>query len=364
MGLYKRDSVWWMSFTHNGKQIRRSTETDDRKLAIRIFDKLRGEIAEGKWFEKLPGKDYTFTELINKYLEEYSAVNKAKSSNLRDKGIAKHLREYFGNIILTDITPRQISEYKVKRRKDGVSPRTINYELTVIGHAFNIAMREWGWVENNPVNKVQKERINNAIERWLTLDEEKKLLFSSPKWLQEIIVFAINTGLRESEILDLKWSQIDLDRRTIIILEQKNRGVDTLPLNETALNVLLDKNESEHTATGLVFTNPKKERIGTSHLIKSFHKAIRISGIAKLRFHDLRHTFASRLVQGGADLFSVQKLGRWRNTSMVMRYAHHQPESLRSAIEVMDKVGGGIITNLSQSLKNRSGKPFLKIVTG
>jgi len=210
---------------------------------------------------------------------------------------------------------------------------------------------------------VHKERVNNTIERWLTLDEEKKLLFSSPRWLQEIIVFAINTGLRESEILDLKWSQVDFDRRTMIILEQKNRGVDTLPRNETALNVLLSKNEAEHTATGLVFTNPKKERIGTSHLIKSFHKAIKRSGIAKLRFHDLRHTFASRLVQGGADLFSVQKLGRWKNTSMVMRYAYHQPESLRSAIEVMDKVGNGIIANLSQSPKNQSGKQFLKVIT-
>ncbi|MGA2553260.1 MAG: site-specific integrase [Smithella sp.] len=215
----------------------------------------------------------------------------------------------------------------------------------------------------NPVSMVHKERVNNTIERWLTLDEEKKLLFSSPRWLQEIIVFAINTGLRESEILDLKWSQVDFDRRTMIILEQKNRGVDTLPRNETALNVLLSKNEAEHTATGLVFTNPKKERIGTSHLIKSFHKAIKRSGIAKLRFHDLRHTFASRLVQGGADLFSVQKLGRWKNTSMVMRYAYHQPESLRSAIEVMDKVGNGIIANLSQSPKNQSGKQFLKVIT-
>jgi integrase len=126
---------------------------------------------------------------------------------------------------------------------------------------------------------------------------------------------------------------------------------------------LLSKNEAEHTATGLVFTNPKKERIGTSHLIKSFHKAIKRSDIAKLRFHDLRHTFASRLVQGGADLFSVQKLGRWKNTSMVMRYAYHQPESLRSAIEVMDKVGNGIIANLSQSPKNQSGKQFLKVIT-
>src|SRR5208337_4891744 len=127
-------------------------------------------------------------------------------------------------------------------------------------------IREWGWIENNPVSKVKKEKVNNTIERWLTLDEEKKLLLASPRWLQEIIVFAINTGLRQSEILDMKWSQVDLARRTIIILEQKNRSVDTLPLNETALNVLLEKNQFKVNTTDLVFPNQENKRIGTSHL--------------------------------------------------------------------------------------------------
>ena len=77
MGLFKRGSVWWMSFTYQGKQMRRSTETDDRKLAKRILDKVRGEIAEGKWFEKLPGEHKTFKELMEKYMEEHSARNKA-----------------------------------------------------------------------------------------------------------------------------------------------------------------------------------------------------------------------------------------------------------------------------------------------
>lgn len=76
MGLYKRGGIWWMSFVYNGRQIRKSTETDDKKLAKRILDKVRGQIAEGKWFERLPGEDYAFKEMINKYLEEYSAQNK------------------------------------------------------------------------------------------------------------------------------------------------------------------------------------------------------------------------------------------------------------------------------------------------
>lgn len=93
-------------------------------------------------------------------------------------------------------------------------------------------------MKENPVKKVSKEKANNMIERWLTLEEEQKLLASSPRRLKEIITFAINTGLLLSEILDLKWPRVDLSRKTITILEeQKNKGRDTLPLSEGALTV-------------------------------------------------------------------------------------------------------------------------------
>ena len=348
MGLYKRGSAWWMSFTHNGEQFRRSTETDDKKLAIRIFDKLKGEIAEGKWFPHLEGEDRTFNELMDRYMKEYSAISKAPKSHLRDKGLEKHLRRFFGDSVLTQITPKMISEYKLRRREEGVSPRTINYELTVMGHAFNLAMKEWEWVKDNPLMRVRKERVNNKIERWLSLDEEQKLLAASPFWLQEIITFAIHTGLRQGEIMDLKWSQIDSRRKTVIILEQKNRSVDTLPLNATALGVLTKKAPCVLEPDKLVFVNHLGNRIGSSVLIRAFHLAKKKAGISKLRFHDLRHTFATRLVQNGVDLFTVQKLGRWKNTSMVMRYAHHCTESLRAGIEVMDSLKPPVITNLSQ----------------
>ena len=221
MGLYKRGSVWWMSFSHNGEQLRRSTETEDKKLAIRIFDKLKGDIAEGNWFEQQPGEGYKFRDLAEKYMTEYSAVNKAASSHKRDKSLFKNLLNTFGDYYLTEITPAMISDYKVKRRKAGASARTINYELTVMSHAFNIAMKEWELANDNPVKRVRKDRVNNQIERWLTLDEERRLLDASPKWLRDIIVFAINTGMRQSEILDLKWGQIDMDRRTLTIYSKR-----------------------------------------------------------------------------------------------------------------------------------------------
>ncbi len=95
MGLYKRGSVWWMSFICQGKQYRKTTETEDKKLAQRILDKVKGEIAEGKWFEKLPGEDKTFVEMIEKYMAEHSARNKAPSSYERDKSLKKHLVNFF-----------------------------------------------------------------------------------------------------------------------------------------------------------------------------------------------------------------------------------------------------------------------------
>ncbi len=363
MGIYKRGGVWWMSFVYQEKQIRRSTETADRKLAQRIFDKVKGEIAEGKWFERLPGEDYTFGDLMKKYLEEYSLVNKAPSSHKRDKSIAKNLLGTFEKRFLPDITSKDISEYKIRRREEGVSPRTVNYELTLMSHAFNIAIREWEWVKENPVKNVSKERVHNQIERWLTLDEEQRLLKVSPKWLQEIIVFAINTGFRQSEILDLKWPQIDFERRTVTISEQKNRGVDTLPLNETVMKLLRGRVGTVRSESDYVFPNTNYDRKGNRLLLKAFYSALKKSGVKNFRFHDLRHTFATRLVQNGVDLYTVQKLGRWKNTSMVMRYAHHYPESLRSGIEVMDKIKFGNITNLSQSRKRKGYKPKLKLVT-
>jgi len=351
MGLFKRGQTWWMRFTFKGRQIRESTETEDKKLAERIYHKVLGEIAEGKWFEKLPGEEKTFREMMEKYLVEHSARNKALSSHIRDKSLKKHLVQHLGDLTLAEINPKLISEYKTKRIEQGASPRTVNYELALMGHAFNLAIKEWEWCKDNPVSKVSREKVNNFIERWLTDEEEERLLKVSRKWLQDLIVFALNTGLRQSEMLSLQWPQIDLFRKTVTILEQKNEGKDILPLNKKALEVLKSRAKIRHINTTLVFFTSKGTRISCRNLLRAFYTANKKVGIEGFRWHDLRHTFATRLVQERVDIYTIQRLGRWKDISMVKRYAHHSPESLRAGVEVLDKVIKKISTNLAQSNK-------------
>ncbi len=154
----------------------------------------------------------------------------------------------------------------------------------------------------------------------------------------------MNTGLRQGEILSLRWSQIDSGRRTLTILEQKNRGRDTLPLNGKAVEVLRRRAKIRHIKTDLVFYSGNGTRINDGNLRRAFYSAVRKAGIERLGFHDLRHTCFTRMVQAGVDPYTVQRPGRWKGISMVMRYAHHSPESLRGGVEAIDKVYHNFIT--------------------
>jgi integrase len=335
MGLFKRGSVWWMNFVYQGKQHRRSTETDDPKLAKRILDKVKGEIAGGKWFERLPGEERTFEDLMEKYMQEYSIPKKASSK--RDQTSLLHLKPFFGKCLLPEVTPSLLNEYKVMRRLGGAAPATINREMALMKHAYSLAVREWEWTRDNPVKKISMEKENNKRDRWLTDEEEKKLLEEASEWLREIIVFALNTGMRLGEILSLTWKATDLDRRTATIFKSKNGEKRTIPLNETALEVLKRRSKVRSQKCDLVFYSENHTRFDYSNLEKAFHSALAKASIEDFRFHDLRHCFATKLVQRGVDLYKVQLLLGHKTPLMTQRYAHHYPESLREGVEALGR---------------------------
>jgi len=341
MGLFKRGQVWWMSLTYDGKHYRRSTETENRKLAQRIFDKVKGEIAEGKWFERLPGEDKTLQDMMEKYLVEHASK---KAAFGRFKTCAKNLTASMGDLTLTKVTPKVINAYKTKRAESGVKPATINRELACLSKAFSLAVKEWEWLNGNPVSRVSREKENNKRDRWLTHEEEEKLIKVSPNWLRELIVFALNTGMRMGEIISLTWEAVDLNRKTVTVVKSKNDERRTIPINEIVLELLKARSKVRLIKPDLVFFSQTNELYKNYNIGRAFTYVGRKAGIKDFTFHDLRHTFATRLVQSGVDLYRVSNLLGHKSLSMTQRYSHHCPDSLRGAVDIL-----GRFTILSQS---------------
>lgn len=354
MGLYKRGQVWWIRFSYQGKRIRKSTETSDKALAKRVYDKILGEVAERKWFEQSPGEDKTVAELLDKYLNDYALSHKSPGTIEWNRVIIQELKEFFKDKMIRDLTPEHILRYKMQCKGRGLAPATVNHRLGLLRHAFNLAMKEWDWARENPAAKVGRERVRNARDRWLTFDEESRLLkacLSRPKntslkkapvkgiWLKEIILFALNTGMRQDEILSLAWSEVDLLRRTVTVLKSKNGEKRTIPLNQKMTDLLKKKGSVRRADSSFVFPSLSGTKIIRRNLLRAFYASVERAGITGFRFHDLRHTFATRLVQAGVDLYKVAKLLGHKDIRMTQRYAHHYPESLRDGVEVLDRLG-------------------------
>ena len=272
---------------------------------------------------------------MGRYLKE-RAVLKAPKSHLRDCQALNHLLPVFGEMVLGEISPKSLAAYKAQRRIEQAAPATINKELQLVRHAFNIAMREWEWCRENPMHRVSMEQVRNEVDRWLTANEEERLLAASSPWLQEIILFALHTGMRQGEILNLRWEEVDFTRGTLMVMKSKNGTRRTIPLNSTVYALLAAKQAATGTSCGPVFTSPLGNTLQVRFLVREFCDARDRAGIPDFRFHDMRHTFATRLVQRGIDLYKVQRLLGHKTGTMTQRYAHHSPESLRDGVNVLD----------------------------
>jgi integrase len=272
--------------------------------------------------------------LMDRYMTEHSKPK--KRSWLRDEVSLSHLKPFFGSKTLEEISPEMISQYKARRYVENAKPATINRELSLAKHAFNLGLKEWGWCKENPFCKVKMEKENNARDRVLGYDEEDRLLDVCPKWLRDIVTFALHTGARLGEILELTWKDVDIFRKVVVIHQGKTGHTKTIPLTPTAVGILIEKGKVRNLYFNLVFHTTKGSRITNRNLERTFTNALKKAKIENFHFHDLRHTFASRLAMAGKDLYLIQKLLGHREPRMVQRYAHHSIESLRSGIDVLE----------------------------
>lgn len=322
MGLYHRGKIFWFSITYQGKRIQESLKTDNRKLAEKLYAKVLTDIVEGRYFETTKAKTIKFQDMTDKYLKEHA--------HSRDTLTVKTLMMFFSGYMIAQITTKAIAEYRNMRLKS-VKPATVYQELALLRRMFNVAIKEWEWCKDNPVSRLSFSVGNrNARDRWLTMEEEKLLLekATNPEWLRSLLTVALHTGMRRGEILDLRWQNVDLLKRLIRIVKSKNGEKRSIPMSNTLFNLFKEMNVRD--ISGKVFP------ISKSSVRHAFDKVVEKVNLKDFWFHDLRHTFATRLVQNGVDLYKVKELLGHKTITMTMRYAHHYPESLRSSVEVLD----------------------------
>ncbi|NIM20708.1 MAG: tyrosine-type recombinase/integrase [Candidatus Latescibacteria bacterium] len=282
----------------------------------------KAEIAQDRF--KIPKKRRPpkFEAVCYRYMEH---AKKSKRSWKRDEETLKLAKTFFKRKRIDEISSWDVERFKASRVKR-VSKSTVNRELAILKRLFNLAI-DWNLVAKNPVKKVAMYRIEEKVMRVLSQEEEQRLIYAAAPHFKPLIIVAINTGMRRGELLDLQWEQLDLQSSTITIKQSKNGKVRHIPINKKAQEALESIPEPHE---GHVFLY---RGLPTKAVKTAFAGAVRRAGIQCCRFHDLRHTFATRLVLAGVDLATVMQLMGHASISTTMKYAHPSPPHKREAVE-------------------------------
>lgn len=344
--MFKRSGSrnYYTSIRVDGIRRVRSLGTSDHKLAKVIESKLRVKVAEGKSLDLPKGAYTTVSKLLDRYLLKHSA--KYKKSHKSDLHNAKYIRKFFGEMKLTDVTPSVISDYESKRDDDGVSQSTIRLELSLLSHAFTLALKKWGLVHSHPFALHPLPKAADGRIRYLKPGERSRLYKAVRKrqtWMYPIVVTFLETGARATNVLTMMWSQVDFKRRLVIFFETKSGKPVTLPMSDLLYETLIaHKNEQETNKVmsedSYVFPrlHPKD---GQPRKANSFWKAFRRlcvrARIEDLSPHDMRHDCATRLVSAGVPLRVVKEWLGHSDIKTTMKYSHFaEPDAaFRDAVE-------------------------------
>lgn len=328
-GVYKQGKNWYIDY-YVGERRKRECAGPCKRTARNALRKIKVEIAEGKYLDKQTVEKIKFVDFAEQYLELYCKHNHKPGSTKKDINAAGILKRYFADKYLDEITTFQVERFKAEFIKT-VKPATVNRRLAFLKAMLNRAI-EWGKIKENPASKVKMFRENNQRMRFLEREEINKLLDNADGYVKNIIIVAINTGIRRGEILKLKWRDIDLNNSMIYLNDTKNSESRQVPINN-AVRTALIKTE-KHKDSPYIFCKPTGQP--RFDIRKSFLQAQKKSGIMNFRFHDLRHTFASQLVMSGIDLNTVRELLGHKSIQMTLRYSHLSPMHKKRAVDILD----------------------------
>jgi integrase len=356
MTLYQRGKVWWYEFEFRGQRIRESSRSRTKSIAERIERERRRQLELGSAGLQEIKRPSLFTVAIKAYIAEREPHWSPKTTVL-EKISQRHLEPHFSRLLLTDIKGEHISRYQQARLKEGASPRSINIDVALLRQLLK---KHRIWANIQPDVKMLRERSD--VGRALTADQQHRLLAACKKShsrsLYPSVLLSLHTGLRNGELRLLRWRQIDLIEKQITVGKSKTAGGEgrVVPLSDTAFSVLQDWRRQFPDAAPAHYVFPT-ERYGLAGedgylegKMKAYNTdptkpigswkvawtAARTSAKVDCRWHDMRHTFVSRMAESHASDATIMALAGHLSRKMMERYSHTRAEAKKLAIAVLD----------------------------
>jgi integrase len=323
--------------------------TFNRKTdATKWASNTEAAIREGRYFKTSEARKHTLAELVDRYVRD--VLPQKPKSRAKQTSQLNWWKSEIGAYTLAEVTPARIAEtrdklaHQTSRFGKPTSPATVVRYMAALSHAFSVAVKEWGWLEDNPIRKVRKPKEPRGRIRFLS-DEEQQALLAACKesnypHLYTIVVLALATGMRQGEILGLTWPVVDLHQGRITLHETKNNEIRTVPLVGPALAALKEHARVRRLDTDLLFPgrNPHKPIF----IRAPWLAAVRTARLEDFRFHDLRHSAASYMLMSGATLGEIASLLGHKQLQMVQRYSHlAEPAAKKVAERMADQFLGG-----------------------
>jgi integrase len=305
--------------------------TDARKWA----QSTESAIREGRHFKTAEAKRRIVSEMIDRYIKD---VLPTKPKQINDQTYQlTWWKEQIGQYSLAEVSPPILVECRDSLLRSR-SPATVVRYMAALSHVFTTAVNEWQWLEDSPMRKVKKPREPRGRVRFLTDEERPRLLQackdSKNKYLYTCVVIALSTGVRKQELMQLKWSDLELDKGYLILHETKNGNRRRVPITGHAMDSLKQHAKIRRINTDLVF--PGKDPSKPIDIRTAFENALENAGISDFRWHDLRHSTASYLAMNGASLAEIAEVLGHKTLAMVKRYAHLTDDHVSSVVTSMN----------------------------
>jgi integrase len=329
-GVFERpkgSGIWWINY-YDSDGHRHREKIGRESVALNAYIQRRSEVRDGRFAAPRSGTKLKFRELAEDALAN-KKLRLAPRSWKTDKLRLAAVKEVFGEMPASGISPAKIESFLAALREKGRSTSTLNRYRSLLSSIFSFGVRT-GKSRTNPVAKVGRFQENEHRVRFLSAGEEealRKAVRAISAEREAEMDLALHTGMRRGEQYGLAWADVDLERGILTVHGKTGRRFVVLnSVAKDALEILWE------ISNGSKFVCPDKRRDDQQDWRRWFEEACESAKVDNFRWHDLRHTFASRLVMAGVDLSTVQKLLGHRSIVTTMRYAHLSPDHLQSAV--------------------------------